>query len=103
MEQPNSKFKTMGTSAAKDVSVPSAKPERGTLVKKKNTAAGDSNSKKGKHALKHATAKRAYGITTTMPSYKDPQIGPTQGNGKILPASTNRTSVQFTDGMSDHN
>jgi hypothetical protein len=103
MEQPNSKFPTIGTSATSSVKNASGKPLKGTLVKRKNTAAGDLNGKKGAHVLKQATSKRAYGITTKMPSYKDPQIGPTQGNGKILPAATNRSLGEFTDGMSDHN
>ena len=103
MEQPNSKFPTMGTSASRGVDAVSAKPKAGKLVKRKNAVAGDLSGKKGGHAMKQATSKRAYGITTTMPSYKDPQVGPTQGNGRILPAAINRTSVEFSDGMSDHN
>ena len=104
MEQPNSKFKTMGTSAAKDINVPSAKPERGTLMKRKNAAAGDpaKQAKPSRKNIKGTSAKQ-YGITTKMPAYKDPQIGPTQGNGRILKSAINRTSVEFTDGMSDHN
>jgi hypothetical protein len=103
MEQPNSKFKTMGTSAAKSSTNPSGSPERGKLVKRKNTAAGDSNGKKGAQAMKHITSKRTYGITTKMPSYVDPQIGPTQGNGRLFKAAINRDSANFTDGMNSHN
>jgi len=103
-KQPQGKFPTMGTSAASTANNPSGKPERGTLVKKKNTASGDpyKQAKPSRTKIK-ATSTKQYGITTKMPSYVDPQIGPTQGNGRILPASTNRTSAQFTDGMSDHN
>jgi hypothetical protein len=103
MEKPNSKFNTMGTSAASTAANPSGSPERGKLVKRKNTAAGDLSGKKGGHTLKQATSKAAYGIKTTMPAYKDPQIGPTQGNGRLFTASTNRTVPNFTGGMSDHN
>jgi len=103
MEQPNSKFPTMGTSASNGVKNASGKPLKGKLVKRKNTAAGDLSGKKGGHVMKQSTSKRAYGITTTMPSYVDPQIGPTQGNGRIFKSATNRTTPNFTDGMSDHN
>lgn len=103
MEKPNSKFKTMGTSASTGVNNVSGKPEKGTLVKSKNTASGDLSGKKGVHVLKKATSKRAYGITTTMPSYVDPQIGPTQGNGRLFKASTSRTLPNFSDGIVDHN
>jgi hypothetical protein len=104
MEQPNSKFKTMGTSAAKGVTAPSAKPLKGKLVPRKNTAAGDpyAQAKPSRTNVK-ATSAKQYGITTKMPAYKDPQIGPTQGNGRILKPSTNRTSVDFADGMSNYN
>lgn len=103
MEQPNSKFPTMGTSAAGGVKNASGKPLKGTLVKKKNTAAGDLSGKKGGHVLKQVTSKRAYGVTTKMPSYKDPQVGPTQGNGRLLKSAINRTSVDFSEGIADHN
>jgi hypothetical protein len=103
MEQPNSKFPTMGTSASRGVDAVSAKPKAGKLMKKGNTASGDLSGKKGGRAMKKITSKRAYGITTTMPAYKDPHIGPTQGNGRMLPSAINRTSVEFSDGMSDHN
>jgi hypothetical protein len=104
MEQPSSKFKTMGTSAATTVKNASGAPEKGTLVKKKNTASGDpyKQAKPSRKFIKGTSAKQ-YGITTKMPSYVDPQIGPTQGNGRILPSKVNRTKVNFTDGMSDHN
>jgi len=94
----------MGTSAAKGVSVPSAKPLKGKLVPRKNTAAGDParQAKPARKVVKGTSAKQ-YGITTKMPSYKDPQIGPTQGNGRIVPASTNRTSLDFSAGIVDHN
>jgi hypothetical protein len=103
MDKPNSKFPTMGTTAASGAQYPSAKPERGKLMKKGNTAAGTLDGKKGAQAMKHATSKRAYGIKTTMPSWKDPQIGPTQGNGRLFKSAVNRTAPNFTDGMADYN
>lgn len=103
MEKPNSKFTTMGTSAASTAVNASGKPEKGKLVKRKNTASGDLSGKKGGQTMKQVTSKRTYGITTTMPSYVDPQIGPTQGNGRLFSAATNRTSPNFTGGIADHN
>jgi hypothetical protein len=103
MEQPQSKFPTMGTSnkSAKNVS---GSPEKGTLVKRKNTAAKDpyAQAKPNRTKVK-ATSAKQYGITTKMPSYVDPQIGPTQGNGRLFKAATNRTAPNFRDGISDHN
>jgi len=58
---------------------------------------------KGAHTMKQVTSKRAYGIKTNMPAWKDPQIGPTQGNGRLLKEVINRTSPTFLDGMQDHN
>ena len=103
MEKPTRKFNTMGTSAASGTVNASGMPERGTLVKRKNTASGDLSGKKGGQVMKHVTSKKTYGITTTMPSYVDPQIGPTQGNGRLFKAATNRTAVNFTDGMTNYN
>jgi len=103
MEQPNSKFPTMGTSAASNVKNASGKPLTGKLVKKKNTASGDLSGTKADRPQKQVTSARTYGITTKMPSYVDPQIGPTQGNGRLFKAATNRTLPNFTDGMSNYN
>jgi len=104
MEQPNSKFPTMGTSASGGVKNSSAKPLKGKLVKKGGAQAADpyKQAKPSRTKVK-ATGARAYGITTKMPSYKDPQIGPTQGNGRLFKSAVNRTVPNFTDGVSDHN
>lgn len=93
----------MGTSAAKTASFPSAKPEKGKLVKKGNAAAGDLSGKKANRPMKQVTSKATYGIKTKMPSYVDPQIGPTQGNGRLFKSSVNRTAPNFRDGIVDHN
>lgn len=105
-KQPQSKFPTMGNSAATTAKNLSGTPERGTLWKKTGNAKGGTDpykQAKPSRSFIKATGARAYGITTKMPSYVDPQIGPTQGNGRIVPAKMNRTKVTFTDGMSDHN
>ena len=103
MDKPNSKFPTMGTTAASGAQYPSAKPERGKLMKKGNTAAGTLYGKTAIQPMKHVTSKRTYGIKTTMPSWKDPQIGPTQGNGRLFKSAVNRDSANFQDGMTNYN
>ena len=103
MEQPNSKFKTMGTSASTTVVNSSGKPTVGKLMKRGNAVAGTWDGTTGIKPQKQVTSKRAYGIKTTMPSYQDPQIGPTQGNGRIFKEVINRTAPNFQGGMSDHN
>jgi len=103
MKESKSKFPTMGTSAAKNVKFPSAKPERGVLVKKKNTAAGSLLGTKADKPHKVVKSGRKFAIRATMPSWKDPQIGPVQGNGRMFKSAVNRTAPNFTDGMSDHN
>ena len=103
MDKPNSKFPTMGTSAASGAKYPSAKPERGTLVKKKNTAAGTLDGKTAVKPQKQVTSKRTYGVKTTMPSYRDPQIGPTQGNGRLFKSAVSRDLANFQDGTMNYN
>jgi hypothetical protein len=103
-KQPKSKFPTMGNSAATTAKNPSGAPEKGTLIKKKNTAAGDPYKQaKPSRTFVKATSARAYGIKTKMPSYVDPQIGPTQGNGRMIASKVNRTAPNFKDGMSNYN
>jgi len=103
MEQPNSKFKTMGTGASSGVKNVSGTPTAGKLMKRGNAVAGNLNGTTGIKPQKQVTSKRAYGIKTTMPSYQDPQVGPTQGNGRIFKEVIGRTAPNFQGGMSDHN
>jgi hypothetical protein len=106
MDKPQSKFPTMGNSAATTAKNPSGAPERGKLMKKTGNAKGGTDpykQAKPSRTFVKATGGRAYGIKTKMPSYVDPQIGPTQGNGRMFASKVNRTKVNFTDGMSDLN
>ncbi|CAB4129642.1 hypothetical protein UFOVP115_72 [uncultured Caudovirales phage] len=103
MEKPQSKFPTMENSAATTVVNVSGTPTAGKLVKRGNAVAGDLSGPKGGHVLKQTTSKRAYGIKTTMPSYQDPQVGPTQGNGRLFKEVMNRTAPNFQAGVVDHN
>jgi hypothetical protein len=66
-----------------------AKPEKGTLVKKKNTAAGDPT-KMAKPSRSHTTANARggarYGVRVKFQKTEAPEAGATQGNGRILPS-----------------
>jgi hypothetical protein len=103
MKEPKSKFPTMGNTAAKNVRFPSATPERGVLVKKKNTAAGNLYGPKADKPHKVVTSGRKFAIRAKMPAWSDPQIGPVQGNGRMFKSAVNRTAPNFKDGMSNFN
>ena len=92
----------MDTSATKTAVNASGKDTTKKLVAKKGAQAGDP----AKEATSHrshvkATGKAGYGIKTTMPTYKDPQVGPTQGNGRLFTSSLNRTKPNFDAGIAD--
>jgi len=101
--KPKSKFPTMDNSAATTARNGSAEGTSGKLVAKKNTAAGDP-AVQAKPARKAARGRgeRAYGITASMPTWHDPQIAPVQSNGRLFTSAVNRTSVNFQDGIADH-
>lgn len=100
-ESSKSKFPTMGNSAATTAKNASAEGTTGKLVAKKGAQAGDPATQPvGKKGTARA-GKRAYGITTTMPSYSDPQVGPTQGNGRLFTAAVNRTAPNFWAGSAN--
>jgi hypothetical protein len=101
MSEPKSKFPTVGKSAAHPTV---AKPEKGTLVSKKNTQAGDPTIKDAAHrsAVKEK-AGAAYGVKVKFQKQVAPEAGATQGNGKVVPAATNRTRANFKAGESDLN
>lgn len=104
MEQPKSKFPTMGNSAATTARNASAENLRGTLMKKKGAQAADPyvQAKPGRVKVK-ATGGAAYGIRTGMPAWKDPSIGATQGNGRLFTAALNRTKPNFDAGTTNYN
>lgn len=84
------------SSATPRVTTPSA----GTLVKKKNTAAGDPYAQaKPSRKNVQATGGAAYGITAKIPAYKSPEAGATQGNGRLFQAAVKRTAPNFRDGI----
>jgi hypothetical protein len=81
-----------------------AKPENGTLVKKKNTAAGDpTKMAKPSRNKVTATSGARYGIRVKFQKSTAPEAAATQGNGRLLPSSVKRSAPNFSAGMSDHN
>jgi hypothetical protein len=77
------------------------KPEKGTLVKKKNTAAGGATGSTAHRSHVKATGGASYGIKAKMPAHTEPAAGHTQANGKIIPAATKRSAPNFKAGMSE--
>jgi hypothetical protein len=80
-----------------------AKPEKGTLMKKKNTAAGDPT-KMAKPSRKFVMAERAgarYGIRVGFQKQTAPEAGATQGNGRLIPPAINRSKPNFSAGMAE--
>jgi hypothetical protein len=104
MDKPKSKFPTMGNSAATTAVNESAQGTTNKLVKKGNTASGNptTEAKPATKNVKHRTG-ASYGIRTSMPAWKDPHIGPVQGNGRLFTAAVNRTKPNFDSGIVDHN
>jgi len=82
-----------------------AMPEKGKLMKKKNTAAGDpTKMAKPSRTFVTADGHRAgarYGIRVGFEKQMAPEAGATQGNGKIIPAATNRSKPNFDAGMAE--
>ena len=103
-KEPKSKFPTMGTSAATTAKNGSAEGTSGKLVKKGGAQAADPfvQAKPSRSNVKHRTG-AAYGIRTSMPSWKDPQIGATQGNGRMFTSAVNRTKPNFDAGTVNYN
>jgi hypothetical protein len=84
-----------------------AMPERGTLIKKKNTAAGDPYAQP-KPSRKFVTSQGArggarYGIAVKYQASVAPEAGATQSNGRLFKGSMNRQAPSFSDGMKDYN
>jgi hypothetical protein len=83
---------------------PSASPKAGTLVPKKNTAAGDPYGSKGApRSNVPATGKdrmgAAYTVQARYTKNTDPAAGMTQANGKIIATATKRDRTNFDGGM----
>lgn len=98
---PKSKFPTMANSAATTAKNASAEGTgKAKLIPKKGAQAADP-AVQAKPSRKNARGRgeRAYGITTSMPAWSDPQIAPTQSNGRLFTSSVNRTAPNFEAGI----
>jgi hypothetical protein len=97
--------KTMGDEGRKFTS-PSASPKAGTLIPKKNTAAGDPTAAGTKaNRLNEARvpgAERkgaAYSIKATYMKQTDPSAGMTQANGRIVSPAVTRQKDSWAQGI----
>jgi len=95
--------KTMGSEGRKFTS-PSASPEAGTLVPKKNTAAGDpyaAGTKVNRVNEPYAGERKgaAYSIKATYMKQTAPEAGMTQANGRIVSPSVVRQKDSWTQGI----
>jgi hypothetical protein len=82
-----------------------AMPEKGKLMKKKNTAAGDpTKMAKPSRTFVKADGHRAgarYGVRVGFQKQEAPEAGATQSNGYLIPAAINRSKPNFTAGMAE--
>ena len=80
-------------------------PERGTLIKKKNTASGDpyAQPKPSRTFVDSPNARgrngATYGIRVKHSATVAPEAGATQANGRIIGPAMNRQRPSFQDGM----
>ena len=81
-----------------------AAPEKGTLVKKKNTAAGDPT-RMAKPARSNVSGNSGarYGIRVKFQHSVAPEAGSTQANGRLFSAAVKRSAPEFKAGQADHN
>ena len=84
-------------------SSPSASPKSGTLVPKKNTAAGDpAITNPGVRANAPYAGERkgaAYSVKATYMKQTDPSAGMTQANGRVVSPSVVRQKDSWTQGI----
>lgn len=80
-------------------------PERGTLIKKKNTASGDpyAQPKPSRTFVDSPNARgrngAAYAIRVKHSATIAPEAGATQANGRIIGPAMNRQRPSFQEGM----
>ena len=78
-----------------------AKPEKGTLVKKKNAAAGGATGTTGNRSHVKARSGARYGVRVGFQKQESPEAGEIQGNGRIIPPAVNRSKPNFSAGMAE--
>jgi hypothetical protein len=85
-----------------DMTAPSAKPERGKLMKKKGAQAGDPT-KMAKPSRPHvkATSGARYGVRVMFQKSEAPEAGATQANGRLLPSVMGIQAPSFKAGMAE--
>jgi hypothetical protein len=92
---------SMGAGSA-PIASHTAKPEKGTLVKKTGNAKGGTDpykqAKPSRTFIKKATG-AAYGIKAHIPAYTSPEAGATQGNGRLFQAAIKRVAPNFRAGV----
>jgi hypothetical protein len=81
-----------------------AEPQKGNLVTKKNTAAGDPTAMaKPSRSTKQTSARESHGagytIKSTYAPQTEPSAGATQANGHVVPPIMVRQSPNFQGGM----
>lgn len=97
-EHANSARKYMG--AGMPVNNVSGSPEKGTLMPKKNTQAGDPSGMGSKQNRANVERKGAqFRITAKMPAPINIEAAPTMANAKIIPSVAGRQAPNFSDGM----
>lgn len=98
--------KPIAPTSAKPSNASGSKPrvapvEKGTLVKKKNVAAGGATGVKASRSPVKATSGARYGVRVMFQKTEAPEAGAIQANGRILPSSIVRQSQNFVAGSSD--
>lgn len=88
----------MGTEMASNVDA--APATQGTLVPKKNTAAGDPavQAKPSRPNVPQNRNGAAYGIRVNYTAQTSPEAGATQANGRLFKSAVNRDRYNFFDG-----
>ena len=84
---PNSTAPSVTSSAKPVVAMPYAQPK----PSRSNVLSPNAQGRNG----------ATYGIRAKMPSYAAPEAGATQGNGRLLSSSVNRSRPNFDDSMND--
>jgi hypothetical protein len=90
----------MGTEVVSTATFPSASPSAGTLVPKKNVAAGDpyAQPKPSRPNVIQDRVGAAYGVSVSYTAQTSPEAGATQAQGRIIKSAVNRSRYNFDDG-----
>lgn len=95
-----------GLDSVKGIKVPSAEPEKGTLVPKKGAQSADPYAQPmGRRSnVMYERTGAHYGIAVRVAApLVNPEAGATQSNGRIMNNAINRSTPNFRTGMTDLN